>query len=238
MKVKNFVRRFYELLSEPLYTRDRIVLALLVPLLLATFLLPLWRISMEAPQYPEGLSMDIYPHTVVGGHGGSDIAEINILNHYIGMQKIDRANLSDLGWLPFAIGALAVLTLRVAVIGTVRSPIDMSVITLYVCLFAFARFVYRLYVFGHELNPAAPVKVPGFTPALFGTKQIANFTTHSYPQPGAIFIALFAAGVTGVAIWHVLASRRRAAPTPGAVAPVIEAAPVQATPSEGTPSPA
>jgi copper chaperone NosL len=226
MNTRKAIRRFYGLLGQPLYTRERIVLALLVPLLLASFLLPLWRISMEAPQYPEGLSMDIYPHTIVGGHGGSDIAEINILNHYIGMHRIDRAHLTDLGWLPFAIGALAVLTLRVAVVGNMRSLIDLAVITFYVCGFAFARFVYMLYTYGHELDPNAPVKVAGFTPALFGSKQIANFTTHSYPQLGAIFIALFAAAVAVIAVWHSLANRRRAKRTPEAVArPVAEEAP-------------
>ena len=210
---RNAIKRFYELLGEPLQTRERILLAVLVPILLASFLLPLWRISMEAPQYPQGLSMDIYPHTVIGGHGGSDIAEINILNHYIGMHKIERANLADLGWLPFAIGALAVLTLRVAVIGTFRSLVDLAVITFYVSTFAFARFVYRLYVYGHELDPNAPVKVPGFTPALFGSKQIANFTTHSYPQLGTLCIGLFAMGVALVAVWHLVASRRTGART-------------------------
>jgi hypothetical protein len=219
MNTRNAIHRFYGLLSQPLFTRERIVLALLVPLLLASFLLPLWRISMEAPQYPEGLSMDIFPHTIVGGHGGADIAEINILNHYIGMHKIDRANLTDLGWLPFAIGALAVLTLRVAVIGTVRSLVDLAVITFYVCTFAFARFVYMLYTFGHELDPSAPVKVQGFTPALFGSKQIANFTTHSYPQLGALCIGLFAVAVAGIAVWHVVTNRRRATGHPEVVPP-------------------
>ncbi len=210
----NAIRDFYDFLGRPIFPAARLALALLVVLLLSSFILPLWRISMEAPQYPEGLSMDIFPHKVVGGHGNTDIAEINILNHYIGMRKIDRASLTDLGWMPFAIGGLAIFTLRVAVIGKMRSLVDLAVITGYVCIFAFARFVYMLYTYGHELDPNAPVKVPGFTPALFGTKQIANFTTHSYPQAGAIAIALFAAGVCAVAVWHTAASRRRGAPAP------------------------
>ena len=206
---RNALRSVYELLDEPLRGRERIVLALLVTFLLASFLLPLWRISMFAPQYPQGLTIDIYPHAVVGGQGDADIAEINILNHYIGMHKIDRAHLTDLGWLPFAIGGLVVLTWRVAAVGNMRSLIDLCVITFYVGAFAFARFVYMLYTYGHELDPAAPIKVPGFTPTLFGTKEIANFTTYSYPQLGAIGLSLFAVGAVAVAIWHgVLSSRR------------------------------
>lgn len=227
MKARPKIRWFYDLLEQPLYTRERVIRALLVVLLLAAFLLPLWRISMEAPQYPAGLSMDIYPHKVVGGHGDTDIAEINILNHYIGMRKIDRASLTDLGWMPFAIGGLAIFTLRVAVVGNVRSLVDLAVITGYVCIFAFSRFVYMLYTYGHHLDPDAPVKVPGFTPALFGTKHIANFTTHSYPQAGAFAVASFAAGVCAIVIWHVVASRRRGAPAPEEVV-VAEEAPAPA----------
>lgn len=208
--MRNIVRRFYELLGEPLRPRERVALALLVVLLLASFVLPLWKISMEAPQYPEGLSMEIYPHTIVGGHDGADIREINILNHYIGMRKIDRADLNDLDWLPFAIGGLTIFTLRVAAIGEFRSLIDLLVLTGYVCIFSFARFVYKLYTYGHNLDPNAPVKVQGFTPALFGTRQIANFTTHSFPQLGAVCIALFVLSLAAVTVWHFVVSHRRA----------------------------
>ena len=72
---------------------------------------------------------------------------------------------------------LVVLTLRCAAIGNVRALLDLVVMTSYVSLFAFGRFIYKLYVFGHNLDPDAPIKVKPFTPAIFGTKQIANFST-------------------------------------------------------------
>ncbi len=208
------IRDFYEFLGRPIYPQARLALALLVIPLVLSFWQPLWKISMEAPQYPQGLSMEIYPHTIEGGHDGSDIHEINILNHYIGMRKIDRAELSDLDWLPFALGGLVLFTLRVAAIGNVRSLVDLMVLTLYFCVFAMARFVYKLYSYGHNLDPDAPVKVPGFTPALFGTKQIANFRTHSFPQLGAVFIVVFAAGIVAVVLWHLVAGRRAARTAP------------------------
>ena len=62
---------------------------------------------MLAPQYPQGLTLDIYAHKVEGGRNGADIQEINTLNHYIGMKHLDRAQLSDLDWLPFGFGVLA-----------------------------------------------------------------------------------------------------------------------------------
>jgi len=201
------IQSFNDSLAKPLKLSARVTLALLVLFLLASFWQPLWRISMEAPQYPNGLSMDIYPHMVVGGHDNTDIREINILNHYIGMKPIDRASLTDLDWMPFAIGGLVLFALRAAAIGNGRSLVDLFVLTGYVCTFAFARFVLKLYTYGHDLNPDAPVKVKGFTPALFGTKQIANFTTHSFPQLGTAFVMVFVLGVTALMVMHFLPSR-------------------------------
>ena len=203
------VDRFYEFLSRPLLKSARLVLvALTVPLAL-TFTQPIWRISMEAPQYHNGLILDIYTYKIEGGNNGQHLQEINLLNHYIGMRKLDRAAMSDLDWLPFALGALLILALRVAAIGNVRSLADLMVMTLYVSGFAFARFVFTLYKFGHELDPEAPVKTAPFTPAIFGSKQIANFMTHSFPSAGSYLLGVFVTGVAGVLCWHLIAGRRR-----------------------------
>lgn len=200
--------KFYEFLDRPLFGWGRIVLALLVIPLALAFTAPLWKISMKAPQYPKGLSMEIYAHKLDGGHEGRDIQEINTLNHYIGMHKIDRAELSELDWMPFALLALALLTLRCAVIGNVRMLVDLVVVAGFVATYSMGRFVYKLYVFGHNLDPEAPLTIEPFTPAIFGEKQIANFHTESWPQLGSVYIAVFLAGVAAVAVWHLLAGRR------------------------------
>jgi copper chaperone NosL len=203
--------RFYELLDRPLHGAGRLLLALAVIPLVLSFSHPLWRIHLTAPQYPGGLTMEIYAHKLDGGNRGQHIQEINTLNHYIGMHKIDRAELSDLDWLPFAFGILALLALRCAAIGNVRALVDLAVVTTYVSGFAMARFVHKLYVFGHDLDPTAPVKVAPFTPAILGTKQIANFTTESLPRAGSLLVGLFATVVIGVTVWHLVAGRRAAA---------------------------
>lgn len=208
--MKNAVARFYDYLGRPLFPAARLLLAALVVPLVLSFTQPLWRIHMLAPQYPDGLYLDIYAHKLDGGNEGHDIVEINTLNHYIGMKHLDRAELSDLDWLPFGFGVLALMALRVAAIGTVRSLIDLTVFNLYVCSFAFARFIYKLYLYGHDLDPTAPVKVQPFTPAIFGTKQIANFTTHSYPGVGGYLIFAYAAGITLLTVWYLWDGRRRA----------------------------
>lgn len=208
--MKNAIGKFYEFLDRPLFPSSRfLLLALLIPLW-ASLLLPLWQIRMEAPQYPSGLHMDIYSYTLKGGNDGHDITEINTLNHYIGMRKIDRQALSDLDFMPFVFGILGLLVLRVAAIGNVRSLIDLTLLSGYGCTFAFGRFIYRLYVYGHELDPTAPVKVQPFTPVIIGSKQIANFTTHSYPQLGSVLVGVFLLGLTGILAWHLIAGKRAA----------------------------
>jgi hypothetical protein len=180
-----------------------VALALAVVPLALTATQPLWSIHMRAPQYPNGLSLDIYAHTIESGNEGRDLPEINVLNHYIGMRKIDRVELSDLDWIPFAIGALSLLALRVAAIGDVRSLIDLSVLLVYFSVFSLGRFAFKLYTYGHNLDPRAPVTVEPFTPAILGTKQIANFTTTSYPGWGTAFLGVFAVVVLGVTLWHM-----------------------------------
>jgi hypothetical protein len=42
-------------------------------------------------------------------------------------------------------------------------------------------FAYKLYHYGHTLDPTAAVRVAPFMPPLFGFKQLANFEVYSYP---------------------------------------------------------
>lgn len=209
-KVQPLVDRFQAFLDEPIRFESRLVLAVLVVPLILSFTQPLWRISMEAPQYPQGLYLDVYAYKLDGGHEGHDIEEINQLNHYIGMRPIEQSEFADLDWIPFATGLLAILTLRAAVVGNVRSLVDVSVLTSYIAAFSLARFLYKLYVFGHDLDPRAAVTIDPFMPAVLGTKQVANFTTHSWPQWGTGLMAAFAVGVLGVTMWHCWVGYREA----------------------------
>jgi hypothetical protein len=105
---------------------------------------------------------------------------------------------------------MGILTLRAAAIGTVRSLIDLVVLTSYMTAFAFARFVYKLYVFGHDLDPHAAVKLQPFMPVVIGTRQIANFTTQSLPAWGTAYMATFAIGMAAVTAWHLGTGYREA----------------------------
>jgi hypothetical protein len=201
---------FFEFLDAPLRRRSRWLLAVLVVPLLLSFAFPMWRISMKAPQYPDGLRMDIYSHQLVGGNDGHDVREINTLNHYIGMRTITRDELRDLDWLPFGLAGLALLALRAAAIGNVRSLIDLSMIAGFVSVIAFGRFVWVLWHYGHDLDPAAPMDIAPFMPVVIGSKRIANFTTYSMPQLGSLLIGTFTTGIWAITLLHLWRGRREA----------------------------
>jgi len=144
----------------------------------------LWNLTMFAPQYQQGLRLDIYDHSLVGGHNGQDLKEINSLNHYIGMHDLAVEDFTEFKWMPFVLGGLALLYLRAAVLGTMKELLDAVVLFFYFGAFSLWSFGYKLWVYGHDLSPIAAVKVPGFMPPMFGYQKIANFEVYSYPKAG------------------------------------------------------
>jgi copper chaperone NosL len=206
--MKDPVGKFYTFLQRPLYPVTRLVLAVLVIPLVLVFTQPLWRISMKAPQYPKGLSMDIYAHKVEGGHGGKDIKEINTLNHYIGMKPIAQADFLEMKVIPFAIGVFALFALRTVAVGRIMNIVDLGVLFLYFGMFSLGSFAYRLYSYGHQLDPHAPMKIKPFMPVVFGSQQIANFVQTSLPLAGTYCMGAFFLFVL-LALWHSVRQAKR-----------------------------
>lgn len=204
----NALDAFYRFLDEPIFPWARIVLALLTVFVGLSFTAPMWNIHMTAPQYPEGLDLYIYSYKIDGGNDGNDVQEINVLNHYIGMAPLDRTSLTDLDWMPFLFAGMIILALRTAVIGKVRSLIDLLVLTTYAGIFGFGRLYFKLYTFGHNLDPRAPVTVDPFMPVMWGEKQIANFLTEAGPGLGTLYVAVFATGLTVLLAAHLVIGRR------------------------------
>jgi hypothetical protein len=207
--MSNALDAFYRFLDEPIFPWARVVLAVLTIFVGLSFTAPMWHINMKAPQYPQGLDLYIYSYKVDGGNDGNDVQEINVLNHYIGMAPLDRAALSDLDWIPFLFAALIILALRTAVIGKVGSMLDLLVMTTYAGAFGFGRLYYKLYTFGHNLDPRAPMTVEPFMPAMLGKKQIANFLTEAGPGLGTWYVAIFATGLTLLLLIHLIVGRKR-----------------------------
>jgi len=189
--MRETLRREYVFLRRPVGLTARLFLILAAGAIIASAVFPIWEIKLVAPQYEEGLRLTIYSYKIVAGNDGQDLPEINNLNHYIGMKPIAEADFFEMRWVPFALGVFLLLTLRATAIGTMRSLVDLLALFLYFAAFSFGSFYYRLYSYGHNLDPRAPMHIEPFTPVILGKQQIANFTQSSLPEPAAVFFALF-----------------------------------------------
>lgn len=174
-------------------TFSRIALAVSVIPVVLCYFLPLWRIELWAPQYPEGLAMTIWYNNL-----GGDVEIINGLNHYIGMKHIKVEMFPEFGYLKFIIAGFMVWGLFVAFMGSLRW-LKIYVVTLVLGgIIAMADFYKWGYDYGHNLDPTAPIQVQGmaYQPPLLGYKNLLNFTALSIPDSGGWLIVV--AGVVGV----------------------------------------
>lgn len=208
--MNRFLRREHAFLQKPLNLGSRVLMLLAALLAAASLYFPLWRLHLVAPQYAEGLDMTIYAYQIEGGNDGQDLVEINMLNHYIGMKAISAADFTEMEVMPFMFGLFVLLALRAAVFGYMGAVVDLFVLSSYFGLFSIGAFYYRLYSYGHNLDPAAPMNVEPFTPLVFGSQKIANFTQSSYPQLGTYLLWAFML-VLILAIWF---SRKESSPFP------------------------
>lgn len=181
-------------------TQNRILVALGALLLLPAFVTPLWTIKLVAPQYPEGLGMYIGVSDVVG-HEPHDLQNINILNHYIGMQPIEPEAIPELEYMPLILGVLVATGLLAALVGRRWVMAGWLAALLVAGVAGMVDFYQWKYDYGHNLSPDAPIKVPGMTyqPPLIGKAQLLNITATSWPHLGTLFLTLGAlAGLIGV----------------------------------------
>lgn len=159
--------------------------------LLGLFLLPLWQITLIAPQYPDGVTMYIYINKL-GGENPSVIQNINILNHYVGMKYIEPDAIPELKYFPYVIMFMAVLGVVTALINKTPGYWIWAGLMIALAIAGMYDFYLWEYAYGHDLSPKAPIKIPGasFQPPLIGTKQIINFTAISLPHVGGYLAGL------------------------------------------------
>ena len=190
--MSTFLEKETTFFEQPLTLKSRIIILVAVLLLLPAFFFPLWNRSFYSNQYTDGLVLHIYAYQLEGGKTSNrdDLREINSLNHYIGMRPLLESDFSEFTWVPLVIGLLMILALRAMVLGKMSNLVDVFVLFTYFGLFSLWSFYHRLYMYGHNLDPTASIKVQPFTPPVFGSKQIANFMVNSFP--GVASYALFA----------------------------------------------
>lgn len=150
-------------------------------LLIVVLFVPLWQIDFWAPQYPEGLTMLMHPDGLSG-----DVEIINGLNHYIGMRTLHTEDFIEFTVLPYLIVFFALFCFLVGAInrkGGLAALFYSFTAFGVIAMFDFYRWEYN---YGHNLDPAAPIQIPGmsYTPPLIGYKQLLNFEVYSIPHIG------------------------------------------------------
>ena len=187
---------------------SRILVAAASLALLLLFVFPLWRIRLEAPQYPEGLGMHISVHAITGEEP-HDLQNINQLNHYVGMKPIRAEGFPELRWMPWIVGFLALTGLATAAAG--RRSLLYAWAALFLAFAVVGMFDFWRWeqAYGHELDPLAIIKIPGmsYDPPLLGRKTLLNFTATSLPALGG-WIAIAAGAIAAATALRELVSRR------------------------------
>lgn len=171
----------------------QLIMLVAVILLAGVFLFPLWQITLEAPQFPGGLRLNIWINKFSGDKGGGDIiANINILNHYIGMKYIEPDAIPELKYFPYVVYALMGLGLLIALLNHSWGYLFWGLLASVLGVLGVYDFYLWMYDYGHNLDPSAPIKVPGMTymPPLLGEKDLLNFYVKSYPRLATILLAI------------------------------------------------
>lgn len=176
---------------------SRLWLAAAALSLALVYWLPLWHISLKAPQYPEGLGLYIAVNKIVG-QSPQDLSSINNLNHYIGMKVITPEDIPELRYMPWLVAGLIAVGVGAAASGKRFMLYGWTGLFLAGALAGLADFYRWGYDYGHNLDPYAIIKIPGMTyqPPLIGGKQLLNFYAASWPASGGwVLILAVAAGV-------------------------------------------
>jgi len=182
--------------------------------LLLAFVTPIWTIRLDAPQYPEGLGMHIRINSITG-KGEHDLRNINGLNHYIGMKRIEPDSIRELKLMPWILGLLAATGLLCALSGRRKLLYAWTALFMVIAIVGLADFYAWEYDYGHNLDlEHASIKIPGmsYQPPLIGSKKLLNFTAYSWPAIGgwAVLVSLLVAMMTSLMEFRI--SRRT---TPG-----------------------
>ncbi len=165
-----------------------------VLLALSTFF-PYWRMRLNAPQYPSGLYVTVYVTHMTG-----DVAEIDGLNHYIGMAPLEEAAKIERAIAPIAMVVIALLILGMALIHSKWFAIFAIPAMTFPLVFLGDLWLW-LRFYGNNLDPTAPLSsaIKPFTPAVLFTGHVGQFSTTAWVLTGW-YMALLAAILTGIGL--------------------------------------
>lgn len=179
---------------------SRIIIAISALLMVSAYYVPLWQILMWAPQYPEGLSMKIWVDNITG-----DVKIISALNHYIGMKHIEVSMFPEFTYMIYLVGGLIAIGVITALVNRRMLLVTYASLIIAAGVAALVDFYLWGYDYGHNLDPTAPIIVPGmsYQPPLIGTKQLLNFTAYSGPDVGGWIFLIAGLMAVGALIFEL-----------------------------------
>ncbi len=161
------------------------------------FVFPMWKITLLAPQYPNGISIDIWINNITG-----DILNFNIMNHYVGMKKITLEGFPELAYMQYFVIAMMIFGAVIGLFGNRKHFWIWTATMIVLGAIGLNDFYLWEYNYGHNLNPHAAIKVPGmaYQPPFIGRKELLNFIAYSFPATAgyAVGISIF---IAGIAAW-------------------------------------
>ena len=166
---------------------SKVMLLIAGLLFIGSLFVPMWRIELEAPQYPEGLVLQLHANKI-----GGDVEIINGLNHYIGMATLHTENFFEFTVLPYLFGAFAIISLALIFINNRKAVLGFFTFFVLFVILAGIDFYRWNYEYGHNLDPNAAIKVPGmaYQPPIIGYKQLLNFGAYSIPDIGGWMLTI------------------------------------------------
>ncbi|HRH39513.1 MAG TPA: nitrous oxide reductase accessory protein NosL, partial [Flavobacteriales bacterium] len=164
----------------------------------ALLVVPIWRIDLAAPQYPEGLALQIFHDRFTG-----DVGKINGLNHYIGMATIHNEMFPEFAIMRYAFYLLIGWGIVAAAIGRRGALFSWIMVLFAYMIWAIWDMYAWGYKYGHDLDPHAAIKVEGmaYQPPLIGHKKLLNFDAWSLPDTGGWL--LFGVITMACIIWFI-----------------------------------
>jgi hypothetical protein len=154
-------------------------------LILVSLFLPYWHMELYAPQYPDNLHLTAHLNTLSG-----DVAEIDGLNHYIGMRPLEEAAQFERSvGVYMMIGAVVLLELAGAVHRRWAVLLVLPAL-LFPVIFLLDLHLWMSH-FGQNLDPEAPLSnsIEPFVPPILGTGTVGQFKTVATPGIGLILSA-------------------------------------------------
>jgi hypothetical protein len=184
-------------------------------LLLVSMFVPFWHMELVAPQYPDNLKLTAYVNQLAG-----DVAEIDSLNHYIGMRPLNEAAQIERTVGVYILIAFVIMLELASWIHSRWAVLLVIGAILFPAVFLIDLYLWMSH-FGQNLDPTAPLSnsVEPFTPPVLGTGMVGQFKTVAYPGLGLILSTIASFVIIAALYFHrraylpLMRTQKNAAPS-------------------------